>query len=299
MTHRCQLRITTEDYRQLQRHLFPGDDDEHGAVLKAGLVQDADVVRLLVREVVPAIDGVDYVKGTVGYRALHPTFIHRHITRCRDERLVYLAVHNHGSDLDVEFSEVDFASHERGYPALLAIAKGMPVGALVFGQRSAQADLWMPDGSRLPLEYAVVVGETLQRLYPSPPGRPPAPAETFNRQVEMFGSVGQAQLANCTVGIIGLGGVGSLVAEYLARAGVGRLVLIDPDVIEESNLSRIVGAIRRDVTVDEAKVAIARRHISEVHPQPAIETIKDDFAKRSVALRLKGCDFLSHSPRTP
>ncbi len=75
----------------------------------------------------------------IGHRALTPQFIHRLITRARGERLVYLAVHNHGSDRQVGFSDIDLRSHERGYPALLQIAKGMPVGALVLGRRAMQA----------------------------------------------------------------------------------------------------------------------------------------------------------------
>ena len=43
--------------------------------------------------------------------------------------IVYLAAHNHASDQEVGFSRIDLQSHERGYPALLQIARGMPVGA--------------------------------------------------------------------------------------------------------------------------------------------------------------------------
>ena len=86
----CEIRISDVLYGELHRHLFPGDHDEHGAVLRAGLCQDADRVRLLVRDFVPADFGTDYVEGQIGYRALAPKFIHKQITVCRDERLVYL-----------------------------------------------------------------------------------------------------------------------------------------------------------------------------------------------------------------
>ena len=46
------------------------------------------------------------------------------------------------------FSTVDLESHERGYPALLDIGRGVPVGALVYGRRSVAADVWLPDGTR-------------------------------------------------------------------------------------------------------------------------------------------------------
>src|SRR6266849_8713352 len=117
--------------------------DEHGAVLLAGTSQLNGQLTLHVREVHLAREGTDYVEGKIGYRALSPTFIHRLITRARDEKLAYIAVHNHNSDTHVAFSRIDLDSHELGYPALLQIARGMPVGALVVGHRSAQADMWM------------------------------------------------------------------------------------------------------------------------------------------------------------
>ena len=92
---------------------------------------DGDQVTLYVREVHLAREGIDYVEGKIGYRALAPTFIHKMITRARDQQLVYLASHNHGSDREVAFSSIDLESHTRGYPALLQIAKGMPVGGMV------------------------------------------------------------------------------------------------------------------------------------------------------------------------
>ncbi|WP_425373325.1 ThiF family adenylyltransferase [Mesorhizobium denitrificans] len=54
-------------------------------------------------------------------------------------------------------------------------------------------------------------------------------------------------LAGMTVAIVGLGGVGSLIAEYLAWLGVGTIVLIDPDRIDPTNLPRVVGARRADI----------------------------------------------------
>src|SRR5262249_7522548 len=151
VTNKCRLRISCEHFDHLTSHLFPGDWEEHGAVLLAGLSQAGGGTTLLVREVHLARGGVGYVEGEIGYRAVTPTFIHRLITRARDEQLVYLAAHNHASDEEVAFSKIDLDSHERGYPALLQIARGMPVGGVVFGRRSVEVDLWHPSGLRLPL----------------------------------------------------------------------------------------------------------------------------------------------------
>ena len=80
-------------------------------------------------------------------------------------RLAYLAVHNHGSDRRVNFSRIDIESHERGYPALMDIGRGVPVGALVYGRRSVAADIWLPDGTRRSLGTYRVIGREVTRLY--------------------------------------------------------------------------------------------------------------------------------------
>jgi hypothetical protein len=292
MRNTCRLRVARADFELTMKYLFPGDLDEHGAVLLAGLSSSYGQPTLHIREVHVAKEGVDYVAGKIGYRALTPSFIHRLITHARDERLVYLAAHNHASDQEVGFSRIDLQSHERGYPALLQIARGMPVGALVFGHRSIEADLWLPSGQRLSLDEAVVVGNTIQRLTPAPRAHASRSGDTHDRQVRMFGQMGQAQLTKCRVGIIGLGGIGSLVAEYLARLGVGHFCLVDSDRVEESNLSRIVGASQDDAAQKTAKVVVAQRVIQQANQNAKVQLIADDAAKESVAKVLSSCDYL-------
>jgi hypothetical protein len=108
----------------------------------------------------------------------------------------------------------------------------------------------------------------------------------------MFGKSGQALLAKCRVGIIGLGGIGSLVAEYLARLGVGEFWLVDDDDVEESNLSRIVGASMADARAKVAKVEVAKRLILQANERAKINLIPKDVARESVAKELTSCDYL-------
>jgi molybdopterin/thiamine biosynthesis adenylyltransferase len=105
----------------------------------------------------------------------------------------------------------------------------------------------LKDGGRLSLDEATIFGQSIQTLYPSSSALDDINEEAYQRQLRMFGFRGQKRLAECHVAILGLvGGIGSLVAEMLARLGVGRFTLIDDDVVELSNLSHIVGADRAD-----------------------------------------------------
>lgn len=283
--------VTARHHEQLMAHLFPGDNDEHGAILRAGIVRSDSGLRLLIQNVEPARFGTDYVAGKYGYRALTPTFIHREITRCRDSGLAYLAVHNHQTDRHVDFSRIDLESHERGYPALLDIGAGIPVGALVYGHRSVAADIWMPDGTRRSLGTYRVIGPSVRR-FTSRPRHAGAMDTTRDRQIRMFGSSGQRVLRSSKVAVVGLGGVGSLVVEYLARLGVATLLLVDPDAIECSNLSRVVGATTLDVELGLLKTQVAVRHARELAQDASLNAIAGDVATSSVAQTLRDCDFI-------
>lgn len=94
----------------------------------------------------------------------------------------------------------------------------------------------------------------------------PPRAVRYERQVRAFGQRAQTRLADLTVAIVGLGGVGSQVAQSLAHLGVGRLLLIDPDTVTTSNLNRLVGATPADAAEAASKVAVAARTVRSINP---------------------------------
>ena len=303
------LTIPAGLYAELRGHLFPGDRDEHGAVILAGMCESDRGLRLVAREVHLAKDGVDYVPGKRGYRMLKAEFIQSRILRARDKRLAYLAIHNHGGTDSVGFSGDDMASHERGYPALLDIARGMPVGALVFARSAVAGDLWLPGCGRAPLCHATVVGSRRQLLFPRPE-RKAAAVGMYDRQSRLFGDAGQALLQRTRVGIVGLGGAGSVLAELLGRLGVGEFVLADPDRAQATNLPRLIGARRCDAIVPRwvpsavadllrrPKVRMAARNIRRANRGARIEAMAKDFLDADVAAYFTDCDFLFLSADT-
>jgi molybdopterin/thiamine biosynthesis adenylyltransferase len=98
------------------------------------------------------------------------------------------------------------------------------------------------------------------------------------------------RLAEVQVGLIGLGGGGSHVAQQLAHVGVGGFVLVDPDHIESSNLNRLVGGTHEDIAQRRAKTEIAARLIRSINPDVRIE---EHVSKWQEAIeRLKCCDLI-------
>lgn len=293
-------------YNRLLAHLFPGDHDEHGAVITAGIAHSDRGTRLLARELHLAGDGIDYIPGRRGYRRLTPEFVNAKIRHCRDHNLAYLAVHNHGGTGHVQFSDDDLRSHQRGYPALLDIANGMPVGALVIADDAVAGDVWTPDRQRRPIKDTIVIGHTIQRLHPAPP--PPAGrVDTgYDRQARLFGDRGQELLGKLKVGVIGCGGVGMVLVSLLARLGVGELVVIDPERIEPTNLPRLPEATRLDAMLpfhqlglhaladrlSSPKVRRARRIARRANRHISFTGIRGNIIDADTAATLTDCDFI-------
>lgn len=300
------LTMDDELHERLERHLFPGDGDEHGAVIAAGICRTSRGTRLIARELHLAIDDIDFVPGRRGYKMLTAEFVRDKILHCRDEGLAYLAVHNHHGRDQVEFSDPDLRSHERGYPALLDIS-GQPVGALVFAQNAVAGDIWTPDRERRAVRETVILGRNRRRVFPSPPPKPPKADATYDRQARWFGDRGQDLLGKLKVTVIGAGGVGLPLITQLARLGVGHIVVIDPDRIEDVNLPRMPEATRFDARtmlrfhpkmedlanrLGTRKIRVARRAVRRANRRARFVGLPIDVTEPEAAKELVDSDFI-------
>jgi tRNA A37 threonylcarbamoyladenosine dehydratase len=88
--------------------------------------------------------------------------------------------------------------------------------------------------------------------------------EQFERTKILIGKDGLNKLLNAKVLIVGVGGVGSFVAEFLARAGVGNITVIDNDVISSSNINRQLVALHS--TIGQSKVDVIEKRIKDINP---------------------------------
>ena len=291
------LVLRPRDWATVSQHLF-GGSGERGAALLAEQTEGPRGPRLLVRHVVPAVDGVSYVPGTTGFRALTSEFVRECVSRAHDEGLVYIAVHNHGGFDRVRFSDIDLESHARGYPALVQFT-GNPVAGLVLTPGAAAGDIWLTDGTRVSLAELVVPGTSPTRLR-TVPAAVSSSDDRWDRQARVYGEAGQEILANMRVAVVGLGGAGSVATELLARLGVGHLVLIDPQDVDETNLPRLVAAEPYDIGVP--KVTVAARNARRANPGIYIDEHVKEVHDPAVVATLRDCDYIflaadSHSAR--
>ena len=124
------------------------------------------------------------------------------------------------------------------------------------------------------------------------PGLDGTQLERYTRHVimEEIGPAGQAALLEASVLVVGAGGLGSPVLQYLAAAGVGTLGIADDDVVERSNLQRQV--VHRDADVGRPKVESAAEYVTELNPDVTVRRHRDRVAAGSVAELVKAYDLV-------
>ena len=102
------------------------------------------------------------------------------------------------------------------------------------------------------------------------------------------GDEGQERLARSHAAIVGLGALGSASADHLARAGVGRITLIDRDLVDHTNLQRQSLYTERDAAEQTPKAEAARRRLAEVNSEITLDAHIADLTPRNIEQLLAG-----------
>ena len=118
--------------------------------------------------------------------------------------------------------------------------------------------------------------------------------DRYSRQrvLSQIGSEGQEMLLRTSILVIGCGALGSVQAQLLARAGVGRLLIIDRDVLEENNLQRQLLYDEEDVTRGYPKAEAACRKLRKINSTIEIEGLVKDVTPKNIEGLLDGIDLV-------
>ena len=203
-------------------------------------------------------------------------------------------VHTHpGQDASPRPSKHDRIV-DREIADLFRLRSGSPYyGALIFSPRSSglafTGHLQLEDHDAVQIERLWQVGDRW-RLIRAFDSALPQLSPIFDRNVRAFGPTIQQNLGDLTIGIVGCGGTGSAVAEQLVRLGVRNIVLVDPDELSGSNLTRVYGSAVSEI--GQPKVQVLARHLAGIAPDLRCKTVRSMVTLEPAARNLIACDVV-------
>jgi hypothetical protein len=283
------LTMTAEQRKLLHAHLFPGDGCEAVAILRCGRRAGRRTHRLLVNKIVQvpyaacSIRRPDLVRWSTD---LLPDLL----DEANRDGWSVVKIHGHANEYR-QFSNVDDSADAELFPSIAGwIDADVPHASVVmmkdghFIGRVVSAA-----GQFSPLDRIMVIGDNVQIDFHATDGAGPLEAFT-DRHARAFGRATTALLRRLTVAVVGCSGTGSPVIEQLFRLGVGRLILIEPDVVNEENLNRILHATRADI--GRLKVDVIADALERVGLGTAVVRIPRYISDREVVETIAECDFV-------
>ena len=231
-----------------------------------------------------------------GNASFAPGYISRAIKIAREKKAGIAFMHSHPYPGWQGMSVPDIEA-ERDVLAYPAGATGLPLVGMTIGTDGYwSARFWEKDGKQMRrhwCEKVRVIGAKSYTVYYNDEIAPPPPRkEILRRTFDTWGRKAQENISRLRIGIVGLGSVGCIVAEAVARIGVGRVTLIDPDKVEEHNLDRLLYSATEDI--GKAKVNLAAQAMRRNSTAQKIEigvypiSIRDESAYRAAL----DCDIL-------
>lgn len=277
------LRAPDRMWAEITTDLLSTPDLERAAVGFAGIRRNGTATELLLRDWTP-VPAEEYLVQLGYHLEVSPVFWARAVKRCRADHEAMVIMHSHPRDMErPRFSPSDDSGERNLIPKVQARA-AVPVGAVVLSPGGASGRL-TEDGASLFMDVQTV-------------GGPPVRVTTghggmeFDRQVRALGREGHAVLRGLRIGVVGAGGMGSHVVQQLVHLGVGEIIVVDPDRVAVTNLSRLVGASRFDVWSRRRKTRLARRLARRLGSKTRIVEINESVAAFGVASRLLDCDLV-------
>ncbi len=289
MSRPVHLRIAGTHARSIEEHLFPGDGKEAVAFALCGRHAGSEHDVLVVQEVhpIPYADCTVRDPGQVTWRteALEPV-----LARAAERRLGVVKLHSHPtsypqfsptddrSDLDLFPSIYGWVDDDGPHASVVLLPDGRMFGRSIDIENRFRA-----------LDQIAVAGDSISYFASEPNGTLPGHA---GRHAQLFGSGTTSLLRRLSVGVVGCSGTGGFVVEMLARLGIRRLVLVDPDRVEYRNLNRIVGTTAVDAALRRSKVDVLAESVARIGLATEVETVADVIGSRAAVTALASCDVL-------
>ena len=256
-----QLRVSGHHHEVLKHHLLPADGREAMAVALCGRHSDSGHEILLVHDVILIPHNECYIREA---DLIHWSTerIQHYFKKVGDMDFGLMKIHSHPGGYE-EFSRTDDISDQEFFDSVFGWSRSdkphasavMLPGGRIFGR------FFFNDLNHRPIDKILVAGDTIQQFVRAKSVRN---SEFAIRTIQAFGELTYQCLSGMKIGIVGCSGTGSPVIEQLARLGVGKLILVDPDIVERKNLNRILNTTNRDVEKSRPKVHVLSEAINKM-----------------------------------
>ncbi|MBI5322906.1 ThiF family adenylyltransferase [Bradyrhizobium sp.] len=265
---------------ELRAHLFPGDGLEAAALLLC-TVTGQRRQKWLGREVIYVPHA--HCTRRPDFITWPGEYVEAAIDRASARGDAVIAVHAHPGGL-FAFSDIDDESDRVLMPAIQAGTERMAGSAIMIPSGVMRARLYQEDCA-MPVDLVMKAGNDIGTWWNdgATTSGPLKPTMAFTGDM-------RASLARLSICVIGVSGTGSIVAEQLARLGVGEIILIDFDKIEERNLNRILNATIADI--GSLKVEVFAAAIRRYRSDGEVVSVPSSVATREAVLVACEADIL-------
>lgn len=278
------LALCGRQYETLRRHLFPGDGYEAAAILVCAWTPGPRR-RLVVRHVLPVPHSACPTR-TSDYLVWPGAKIEEAIDIAEADGLTLMLIHSHPGGWP-QFSTLDDQSDQRTIPSILQAIEGTHGSAIMLPNGHVRARLYGSDMVPELVDLVVIVGDDIRLFWPDCPNYAPPLA---------FTSAMTADLNRLTAVVVGVSGIGSIVAEALARLGFGRVILIDFDTVELKNLNRILNSTTEDAAAHRLKVEMFAAAIASHRSADTAVAVAKPVGTRDAVLAAAQADVIFSCP---
>ena len=298
------IRFPQGGFNELQSRLLQDSSREAFALLSGKrTTKDGYSVIKVTDAYHPSPD--DYDEQSISSLRLKRAFIYDKLVKLQQSGCgdTLIDVHTHPFCNDsVAFSAVDDHDEDTFHRWLTATLDGFHYASIVLSQTDYAARTWEIDGENSVYCTARIKTQTAGESWPCAEIKcyQDVAMESFKIQ---SGFLARSALAlgldtmrkvmnDQTIGIIGVGGLGSVIAENLIHSGFHAIHLIDPDRVEVTNLNRIVGAYYCDAATNRLKVEVVQEHLQRINPDAMVYAHAIGVEEEAALPVLMQCDWL-------
>jgi molybdopterin/thiamine biosynthesis adenylyltransferase len=254
------IKITRQDLDNLKVMLFKYAPKENAAFLLIGKSKGKNTETFIVRRIIDIPD-VDFNIRNGNHLEISTRAINAIISLCEANHLGLAICHSHPKPLMSSYSVSDDFGEKRIASVFHSCLPNFPLISLLISDHEYHARYWAYNSEPKQIYYIKVIGRFIETIALSGEiHRKDFEPELYDRQVLAFGELSQRRFMETKVGIVGVGGTGSAVAEQLVRLGVKDFIVIDKDNFDSSNLTRVYGSYQNDIPSYFSKIFNQHKH---------------------------------------